>query len=104
MKTGKNLTATKFHRAGAIAGCVTLNAHDIGRALVSGKSVWFAWGDNLNADSAEKLRAEGFDTVKCGQFFSTVIPASCMANLFPAIIWSYSRDSAILARQIKAQA
>ena len=103
MKTGKNLTAKKYNRAGAIAGCVQLKAHDIGRAVVGRKSVWFAWGENLNAEDAGMWRTQGFDTVKCGQFFSTVIPVKVMDRLFPAIIWSYSRDRAILSRQIKAQ-
>lgn len=105
MKTGNNLTAKSYHHAGRIVGCIALSAHDIGRAIVNGKSVWFAWGSNLNECEAKSIRETGVDTVQCGKsaFAAPVIPLATMARLSPVIIWDNSRDRATLARQIKAQ-
>lgn len=104
MKNGTNLTAKSYHHAGSIVGCIALSAHDIGRAIVGGKSVWFAWGSNLNAGEAMSIRETGVDTVQCGKFAAPAIPIKTMARLSPVIIWSNSRARAALARQIKAQA
>lgn len=104
MKTGKNLTAKSYHHAGSIVGCIALNAHDIGRAIVSGKSVWFAWGKQLDEGETMSIRETGVDTVKCGKFASTVIPLAIMARLSQIIIWDNDRDKAVLTRQLKAQA
>lgn len=106
MKTGKNLTAKSCHHAGSIVGCIALSAHDIGRAIVGGKSVWFAWGANLDDGEAMSIRETGVDTVKCGKsaFASPVIPLAVMARLSQIIIWDNSRDKSVLTRQLKAQA
>ena len=104
MKTGKNLTAKSYHHAGSIVGCIALSAHDIGRAIVGGKSVWFAWGSNLNDGEAKSIRETGVHTVQCGKFAAWVIPLATVARLSPAIIWDNSRDKAVLTRQLKSQA
>ena len=102
-KKGKELKCKGSHRVGGIVGCVHLNAHDVGRAIVAGKSVWFAWGSNLDPENAERTRDQGFDTIKeehGNGFASIVIPVDVMRRLMSVIVWESKRDKACLVRQL----
>lgn len=101
-KTGKQITSSKTHHAGAIAGCVHLAAHDIGYARVGRKTVWFSWGSLLDDWQVREWHRYGIDTIKTGVNVGAVIPLGIMKRLQDAIVWDDKRDKRALERQIKA--
>jgi hypothetical protein len=102
MKIGTRYVAKSSHRVGSLVGSVILRSRDIGSAIVSGKTIWFAWGDNFTERQARDCRnLLGLNTVKCGNYAATVIPLEIMERLANVIIWNNPRDKATLSRQIK---
>ena len=101
--TGKNFIATDYEHAGSIAGCVHLNAHDIGRAKAGRKVIWFAWGDMMYEREAKARREEGLDTVRLNGSWATVLPFELMLKLSTVIVWDKAVFKKGFERQIKLE-